>query len=518
MKHFNKKIVSFLLLTLLFTSCKKWVDYSPREDFKITELDYLKSETDYRTMAVSVYTPLQWLNQMVPVGDIASDNSASGGDGASDVLPFQQIDDYTHTPVNDIITDLWVSAYEGINRANYMTQYKTKNLAGEEIAFAGKEALYGEVYFLRAYFYFSLVKMFGDVPLFVDKRLGLSESKTLKRSSKADVYKQIEADLKNAINVLPAVQVQKGRITKYAAQALLGKIYLYQNKYDLAAAELEKVITLGGFTLVSNFASIFLASGENGPESVFEIQYSNASPYYNWSGTTRGQGNHSVQQCGIRDLVPGSDQMPYTAGWSTNLPTQNLAAAYSAGDQRKDATCFNIDAYIIANPALFPGKYASTNPLFATQPAYRVAPYKNSGLYNGKYLPRKGETSGQIELNFLNNFRTIRYADVLLMAAEAYSKATAPDFTKAQTYLNLVRRRAFGNTSNDITATGNALYLAILDERRLELGMEGERFFDLVRTGQAAAKITGFKVGKHEVFPIPQREVDVSGLTQNTGY
>src|SRR6266700_3520132 len=123
-----------------------------------------------------------------------------------------------------------------------MTQYKATNPAGQKIDFAGKEALYGEVYFLRAYYYFTLVKMFGDVPLFADKRLSLTDSRTLKRSSKADVYKQIELDLNNAIAVLPAVQQQKGRITKYAAQALLGKVLLYQNKYDAAAAMLQNVI------------------------------------------------------------------------------------------------------------------------------------------------------------------------------------------------------------------------------------------------------------------------------------
>ena len=160
--------------------------------------------------------------------------------------------------------------------------------------------------------------------------------------------------------------------------------------------------------------------------------------------------------------------------------------------------------------------YKNANPSFNI--TYQVAPYKNTGLYNQKYLPRKGETSGQVELNYLNNFRTIRYADVLLMAAEANSKATAANNTKAQTYLNLVRRRAFGDNLHDITLSGTALYQTILDERRLELAMEGERFFDLVRTGQAASKITGFKSGKNEVFPIPQSEIDVSGLTQNAGY
>lgn len=500
----NIKILSLVFLIATLASCKKWVDYNPHDEYKITDLDYLKSETDYRTMAVSVYTPIQWLNQAVPVGDIASDNAVSGGENASDVLSLQQIDDYTLTPVNSTLTELWQAAYEGINRANYMTQYKATNKAGETVNFTGKDALYGEVYFLRAYYYFHLVKFFGDVPLFTDKRLGLTESKSLQRSPKADVYKQIELDLTNAIAVLPTTTTEKGRVTKYAAQALLGKVLLYENKFDAAATMLENVVN-GPFSLVSNFGGMFLATGENGPESVFEIQYSNTSPYYNWGGVTRGQGNHSVQQCGIRGLN-GSAAMPYAAGWSTNLPTVNLANAYTAGDIRKAVTVLDIEAYKTANPA-----FGIT---------YQVAPYKNTGLYNQKYLPRKGETSGQVELNYLNNFRTIRYAEVLLMAAEANNRATTANDTKAQLYLNKVRRRAFAvnDASKDIAATGTALKQAIWDERRLELAMEGDRFFDLVRTGQAAAKIPGFVAGKHEVFPIPQTEIDISGLTQNPGY
>ncbi|HLP38318.1 RagB/SusD family nutrient uptake outer membrane protein [Lacibacter sp.] len=503
MKKITINILSLFLFVTLLASCKKWVDYDPKDDFLVTEGAYLASETDYRTMVVSVYSPLQWINQVVPIGDIASDNAVSGGENASDVLSLQQIDDYTHTPVNSTLTDIWQSAYEGINRANYLTQYKEKNIAGTTIDFAGKEALYGEVYFIRAYYYFTLVKMFGDVPLFVDKRLTLAENKALQRSPKADVYKQIEADLNAAVAVLPAVQTQKGRITKYAAQALLGKVLIYQNKFDAAAPILESIITANAFSLVTNFASMYLASGENGPESVFEIQYSNTSPYYNWGGATRGQGNYAVQQCGVRGLN-GTSAMPYAAGWSTNLPTQNLANAYAAGDQRKAATVLDIEAYKNANPSF--------------NITYQVAPYKNTGLYNQKYLPRKGETSGQLELNYTNNFRIIRYAEVLLLAAEAFNRSSTANDTKAQTYLNLVRRRAFNDNLHDITATGTALRQAIWDERRLELGMEGDRFFDLVRTGQAATKITGFVAGKHEVFPIPQRERDISGITQNNGY
>ena len=271
MSKLNIKILGLLLLVILATSCEKWVKSDPRETFQITELDYLRSESDYRTMAISVYTPIQWLNQSVPVADIASDNSVSGGENASDVIPLQQIDDFTHTANNSTLSEMWQAAYEGINRANYLHQYKVKNLAGDSVEFAGKNALYGEIYFLRAYYYFHLVRYYGDVPLFLDKRLGLAESGTLQRSSKAEVYAAIETDLNNAIAVLPAVQVQKGRVTKYAAQALLGKVYLYQDKFTEAASVLEEVVN-GPFSLVSDFGSIFLQAGENGPESVFEIQ------------------------------------------------------------------------------------------------------------------------------------------------------------------------------------------------------------------------------------------------------
>lgn len=496
------KLIAVVMLITTLTACKKWVENDPHDSFLVTDLDYLKSESDYRTMAISVYSPVQWLNQAVVIGDIASDNSVAGGENASDVLALQQIDDFTLTPVNSTLEDLWRVAYEGINRANYMLQYKDKNKAGDVVNFTGKDALYGEVNFLRAYYYFTLVKMWGDVPLFTDKRLGLEDLKGLPRSPKADVYAQIESDLTAAVAALPATQSQKGRITKYAAQALLGKVYLYESKFAEAAAILEPVITSNAFTLVSDYASVYLASGENGPESVFEVQYTNGSPYYNWGGATRGQGNYAVQQNGIRG-ISGSAAMPYAAGWSTNLPTQNLAAAYVTGDKRKEVTVLDIEAYKNANPQL--------------NLVYQVAPYKNTGLYNQKYLPRKGETSGQVELNYLNNFRVLRFSEVLLMAAEAINRSAGGD-AKAQGYLNRVRARAFGDNLHNITATGDALKQAIWNERRLELAMDGDRFFDLVRTGQAAAKLTGFTAGKHELFPIPQEEINVSGITQNPGY
>ena len=489
-----KSLFALLIIAIIFSGCKKFIAYDPHQDYQITADDYFKTADDYQKMVIGTYSPLQWLWANTVIGDVATDNSVSGGENATDQIGFQQIDDYQINANNSYLTEAWKSCYEGINRANYLQENKAK------LDFPGKEALYGEVYFLRAYYYFELVKMFGDVPLFADKRLTVSDSKKYPRSPKADVYKQIEADLTVAIAVLPPTNIQKGRITKYAAQALLGKALLYQNKFDAAAAMLENVVN-GPFSLVTNFGDIFLQTGENGSESVFEIQYSNSSPFYDWSNPGRGQGNLSVQVSGIRNLTGNS---PYGQGWSTNLPTANLANAYAAGDKRKNVTVLDIEAYKNANPQF--------------NITYLVAPYKNTGLYNQKYLPRKGETSGQVELNYLNNFRTIRYADVLLMAAEANNRATAPNDTKAQLYLNRVRQRAFGDQLHNITATGTALKQAIWDERRLELAMEGDRFFDLVRTGLAATKITGFVVGKNELFPIPQSEVDISGLKQNPGY
>ena len=489
-----KSLFALLIIAIIFSGCKKFIAYDPHQDYQITADDYFKTADDYQKMVIGTYSPLQWLWANTVIGDVATDNSVSGGENATDQIGFQQIDDYQINANNSYLTEAWKSCYEGINRANYLQENKAK------LDFPGKEALYAEVYFLRAYYYFELVKMFGDVPLFADKRLTVSDSKKYPRSPKADVYKQIEADLTAAIAVLPPTNIQKGRITKYAAQALLGKALLYQNKFDAAAAMLENVVN-GPFSLVTNFGDIFLQTGENGSESVFEIQYSNSSPFYDWSNPGRGQGNLSVQVSGIRNLTGNS---PYGQGWSTNLPTANLANAYAAGDKRKNVTVLDIEAYKNANPQF--------------NITYLVAPYKNTGLYNQKYLPRKGETSGQVELNYLNNFRTIRYADVLLMAAEANNRATAPNDTKAQLYLNRVRQRAFGDQLHNITPTGTALKQAIWDERRLELAMEGDRFFDLVRTGLAATKITGFVVGKNELFPIPQSEIDISGLKQNPGY
>lgn len=485
MKYF-KQITTVFAILFLGQSCADYVDYDPIENFQITADVYFQSAGDYEAAVIGTYDPLQWMYLNILIGDIASDNSFSGGESASDVIGLQQIDNMTHNPSNDNLTSIWKWCYEGINRANYLEQNKDK------IAFDNKEALYGEVYFLRAYYYFELVKLFGDVPLFTKNRLTAGDSGSLQRALASEVYTQIENDLDNAAKVLPTSQSQKGRATKYAAQALLGKVYLYQNKFTEAASVLENVI--GKFTLVSNYGSQFLKAGENGSESVFEVQHSNTSNWYDWGYVPQGtEGNFGIIHNGPRAF----DGPTYASGWSFNVPSADLYNSFEDGDTRRDATILDIVAFANATGA----SYAEG--------------YKHTGYFNNKYIPRAGESGAQIELNYLTNYRAIRYADVLLMAAEANFRSTSPNIPKAQAYLNEVRLRAFEQDESRLVTVSKE---AIWAERNFELAMEGHRFFDLVRTDEASGKIEGFVDGKHDLFPIPQQEIDISGLTQNSGY
>ncbi|MDG2368914.1 MAG: RagB/SusD family nutrient uptake outer membrane protein [Flavobacteriaceae bacterium] len=485
-KFFNN--ILLIVLSLGFIGCEDYVDYEASENYTIVADDYFKTSADYEAALVGTYDVLQWNIYSVMIGDIASDNSFCGGESATDVIGMQKIDDMIHVPNNDQLTSTWKWLYEGINRANYMIENKDK------LDFSRKAELYGEVHFLRAYYYFELVKIFGDVPLFTDSRLTASDSNTLTRAPKASVYAQIEKDLNDAIAVLPAEKSTDGRATAFTSHALLGKVYLYQDKFTEAADILEPLIGL--YTLPSSLQSVFYNSGQNGPESVFEVQHSKNSNWYDWGFPQGSEGSFAIIHHGPR----GYNGSVYASGWSFNVPTQDLYDAYDVTDTRRGVAILDIEAWAESTGA----EYSKG--------------YEHTGYFNHKYIPRAGLSGAQQELNYGINFRAIRYADVLLMAAEANSRKASPNETKAQNYLNQVRARAFGNSSKASSSTGATLTKEIWNERRLELAMEGHRFYDLVRTGEAAAKITGFVSGKHEVFPIPQTEIDISGLTQNAGY
>jgi hypothetical protein len=496
MKKINiKNLVLLFIIGLINYSCSEdFVDV--KSNAKNSE-DFFKTEQDYQDALIGAYDLLQSTYLNVMLGEIASDNTLAGGESATDVVGIQEVDDMIHNPLNAELRNIWGWMFAGVNRANYILEFK------DNIEFTGKEQVLAQARFLRAYYYFELVKWFGDVPLVVDKRILFGEQFEVERSPKADVYAQIEADLIYATDNLPYTQSETGRITKGAAQALLGKAYLYQDKFGEAANVLDNLILNGPHRLVTDYTTIFEAAGENNIESVFEVQYSEAEGA-GFGCLQCSEGNVAVGFSGIRNYAatPGSAGDVFSSGFSFNVPVKEVFDAFQIGDLRRDVAILDIEAWAASTGATF-GKG-----------------FEHTGYFNRKYIPRVRDINAQGDRNLTNpnNYRAIRYADVLLMAAEAFNRSSSPNDAKAQEYLNRVR--AFGNTLNNITATGGTLTENILSERRLELVGEGHRFFDLVRTGKAAQAINGFVAGKHEIFPIPEIEIQLAGdrWEQNPNY
>lgn len=488
----NIIISTFLLITAIAVTVSCSEEFINEEaPYSIDSENYFNSEKDYYNALIAAYDMLHSSYVNVLLGEIASDNTLSGGESATDVIGFQQIDEMSHTAVNGNLKDIWNWMFAGVQRCNYILEFKDKT------DFTGKNQIIAETRFLRAYYHFELVKWFGGIPLKGDKRFSINDEKSIPRSSVNDVYASIESDLVFAVNNLSENAPQVGRVTKGAAQALLGKIYLFQNKFSQAALILDNVISSNKYSLVTNYDTIFENNNENNAESVFEIQYTDTQGA-GFECLQCSEGNVAVGFNGIRNF----NGPLFDSGYSFNVPTKAAYDSYEVGDRRRDVAILDIEAFAIANNATF-GKG-----------------YKHTGYFNRKYLPRKGDLNiGDQNLTNPNNYRSIRYADVLLMAAEAYNRGNIND-AKARDYLNLVRRRAFGDTNHDISSSGAALTDFIWNERRLELMGEGHRFFDLVRTGKAVGTITGFTANKNEVFPIPIEEIQFSAgnWTQNQGY
>lgn len=488
----------FLILFTLFAACDDFVEVDPKGP---VASNYFNTQEEYEDALIGVYDMLQSTFWNVLTSVVASDDMVAGGDASNlDQPTLQRIDKMDHTPAdNNQLRDIWSFMYAGMNRANYVLEFKDKT------DFAGKDELIAEVYFLRAYFAFELVKFYGNVPFKTEERDGIKrianervlpgDQYTMERTTDiSEAYTLIEEDLKEAIASLPITQAHKYEITKGAAQALLGKVYLYHAKFDdtkfaAAASEFEDVITGMQYSLRTgnDYLNLFEEKEENSPESVFEIQYSGVEGA-SWDCIHCSEGSYFPKFTAPRS--PYSDT-EFDAGWGFCLPTQALYDAFDPADQRIAVTF--LDLRNATN-------YSESR--------------ENTGFFNRKYLPRLAEFRVPSDpLNFQNNYRSIRYADVLLMAAEANVRKASPDVPKAQGYLDQVRDRAFGNTTNRVPATLDN----IINERRLELAGEGHRFFDLVRTGQAPSKITGFTANKNEIFPIPSVELGLANATQRWG-
>ena len=480
-----------LVLPSMF-SCKKFLDIDPL--FTQDAENFFETPNDYQRALTGAYDLLQSSFMTVWVGEIASDNSISGGESVNDTEGLHEIEVMAHDAVNNELRSIFRWNYAGVTRANYLLENKNN------IDFEGKDKIIAEATFLRAYYYFELVKYFGDVPLVVDKRLGADEVTKIDRTPRSEVFAQIEQDLIFAAAGLDWNDPVKGRVTKGACLSLLGKAYLYQNKFDQAASTLDQVIDQNQYELISEYNDLFKVNNEGHSESVFDVQYSGAEG-----------GGYGCLICLEGNAAPGFQGIRqysgpiYGDGNSYNLPTQDLYDAFDATDIRRDATVLDIDAFIADQPN-------------SSDITYAIGGGGHTGFYNNKYIKRQGEIGlPDNDLTSPVNYVVIRYADVLLMAAEAHNRASTPDDSKAQDYLNQVRNRV---NMSPINATGNTLTEAIWLERRLELSGEGHRFFDLVRTGKAADEINGFVSGKHELFPIPQVEIDLAGgnWSQNNNY
>lgn len=503
MKKIFKTVMVFSLV--FFTACDDYIEVEP---IGPDADNYFNNEQEYESALIGAYDMLQSSFWNVLLGVAASDDYAAGGDSFNyDQPTIQNVNQMIHTPSdNNQLRDIWNLMYAGLNRANYLLEFKDKT------DFSGREQIIAQAYFLRAYYAFELAKHFGDIPLKTEERNGVSriaDQRTIigeqydinRVGSISAVYSLIEEDLKEAIPNLPVVQSDVYKVTKGAAQALLGKVYLYHGTFDDdkfadAASAFSDVIGSSQYSLKTgdDYLNLFETSAENGSESVFEIQYTGVEPA-GWNCIICSEGSYFPKFCGPRSPYDNSE---FVTGWGFCLPSQELYDLYDEDDARRDVTIYD---------------------LRDQQDSYSQG-RDDTGLFNKKYIPRKADDrAGSDPLNFANNYRSIRYADVLLMAAEADAQSGGAN---AETYLNQVRARAYGDNSHDYTAAEGDILEAIYSERRKELAGEGHRFFDLVRTGQAAAAIPGFTANKNEVFPIPLIELELANAVerwgQNQGY
>jgi hypothetical protein len=490
------------VMMLVLSSCKKdFVTIQPKGQF-LSQNYYSNKDQAYGAL-VGVYDVLRknagGFENMITMMNAGSDDHYAGGGGASDGAGIQGFSNYTLNS-NIMPGSFWSDHYQGIFRANLLLA----RLPDIDMDAALKGRFTAEAKALRATYYFNLVRMFKNIPLLLEP-LTTANIYDVTQSPPEDVYAQIEKDLTEAIQALPnsvVLATEAGRFTKGAAQAMLGKVYLYDNKGALAAAQFQEVngtpgqTSQYGYKLLPNFADLWVFTNKFNSESILECLHSSAgnSDWGFW-GSGADEGNSVNQMVGPRSYSrpAGSPAPDIPSGWSFNVFTQDFYD-FIKNDPRFTATVFDMKALKAAGQADY------------------IEGYQNTGYFLNKFIPRRSDVrtgGGALELNFKQNDYIIRLADTYLMEAEALGATGA----RAQALLDAVRARV-GLPSVPVSLA------AIKDERRLELAGEGHRFFDLVRWGDAPAKLggRGFIAGKNEIFPIPARELQGTKLVQNPNY
>ena len=498
-----------LMLSVLLTGCDSFLEKSPQGE--LTSENYFRNASDAQRALNSVYDYAQARSfdyfppYPMVFGSIASDNATKGGESGSDQISVQRVEQFNPRPTDPYVSSTWNTFYTGIYRANRVIE----NVPGiESMDASTREQIVGEAKFLRAYFHFYLLKMYGlgdgrandgpGIPL-ITEPLPASQA-DVPRTPEPDVWAQIETDLEDAAAAIDPTAPDLGRATQGAAKALQVKAHIFQEEWPAAKTLAEEIISSGRYSLDPDYSRVFDERGEFGPGSVFEINHMDLSNALEGTVATVYQNSRS------------------TWGYGFNCPTQDLFDAFSANDPRRDAT-------IIENGETITGPQGNTETVEVLGACSANGP---DGYLNQKvWLPAARQPSGPRKGG--TNRRVIRYAHVLLWHAEASNEADAPQ--AALTSLNKVRARARDDDDDpsndpdgvlpDITTTNKQeLREIIWHEQRVEFAMEYQRFFTLVRQGRTDLLADeGFEEGVNERFPIPQGQLDQSQvLEQNPGY
>lgn len=496
----NNIILLFVIFNLgLIFSCDTDLDVDPVGAYATS--NFFRTDEQVYEGLIAAYDPIGWSmafgNWITPTmfGEIRSDNANAGGDPSNNDQPgWQQVDDFNETNTNTLLAPIYRKCYIGIYRTNLV-------IMQPQFTSPSVERYQAEARFLRAFYHFELFKHFGPMPV-VQELLG-PEDKGLGRSTMTEMFTAITSDLTAAIDVLPVTlaATEVGRASKGSAQALLGKVYLYwadldndnAEKFDLAAQVLGEVVNSGQYALVDDMAELYAQGTKNTTEAVFEIQHSNLWPS-GWDWFEGIEGNGMAQLCGIRGLC---DSHPtYQAGWGFMLPTQSLYDHFLSDDTyRRDIAIASEESL----EAEIDGAGASCSVVVDITQAN---PIDHTGYWQVKYANFKGYTGNNVNGGDANltkdpNEHYIRYADVLLMLAEALHRGSGSD-AEAMTYIDMVRERAVGPGDNSATFRSAAdvmsdegwdLLEVIWYERRAELAGEGDRWYDLVRSGRANADL-----------------------------
>lgn len=491
-------LIPAILFILLFPACEKFLEEPPQgqltqEEFPVTAADALLATN-------AAYTTLrEWLYHSggYPILDIMSDDAHKGSNPNDQKPTLGPYDTFDHTPTQDGLDRWWNALYQGIKRTNVVIE----NVPVINMEPDLRDRYVAEAKFVRGLLYFDLVRAWGGVPLVTTT----TPPAKLPRSTAEEIYQQVIQDLSDAIEFLPEKSQydagDAGRATKGAARALLAKVYLFHGSgqdFEKAEELALAVINSGEYGLEPLFINANSVEGNNGTESVFEIGALQVE------GTENG-GNQYANTQGVRGTP--------NRGWGINRPSIDLRESFETGDPRLKGTIIDLgdtlDGVVILGDGSTPD----------------VTEDDNGNIIEIECYNRKVWVPGDNTITqFGHHRRIIRYADVLLMAAEALNENGKS--AQALIYLNMVRERARqGNNSilPDITTTDQSLLSdKIMLERRYELALEGHRFFDLVRTGRAASVLgpLGFVAGKHELLPIPQNEIDISQgtLEQNPNW